>query len=269
MSLRSERQPAAETDHIKRSVNPTAKWLAVAGVATSTLVILLVLSPELIISATTPSGGDMGAHVLAPAFLRDELLPRGRIQGWSNSWFAGFPIFYFYFPLPSLVIVFLDLFLPYGVAFKIVTVIGLLGLPAASYYFARSMGFGRAVSMVTATAGAAFAFLENPTPQIFGGTIASTLAGEFSYSWSFSLALVYLSLVTKAIHEDRKYGPWAAVFLALTALTHVITTITAVFATLVMLAWKRGRQYVPVTWALGFAVAALGIAASGSVEHDH
>ncbi len=257
MALRSERQSCAPSDHIRRSINPSAKWLAIGGVAVPTIVILLVLNPELIFTATTPSGGDMGAHVLGPAFLRDELLPRGRIQGWSNSWFAGFPIFYFYFPLPSLVIVFLDLFLPYGVAFKIVTVIGLLGLPSATYFFARSMGFGRAVAMVTGTAGAAFAFLENPTPQIFGGTIASTLAGEFSYSWSFALALVYLSLMTKTIHEDRKYGPWAALFLALTALTHVITTITAVFATLVMLVWKQGRRYVPLTWLMGFAVAAV------------
>jgi len=255
MALLTERQSSADDQPARRSLNPSAKWLAITGVSVSSLIILVVLSPELIISATTPSGGDMGAHVLGPAFLRDELLPRGRIQGWSNSWFAGFPIFYFYFPLPSLSIVFLDLFLPYGVAFKLVTVVGLMGLPAATYYFARSMGFGRSVSMVTATAGAAFAFLENPTPQIFGGTIASTLAGEFSYSWSFSLALVYLGLMTRTIHEDRKYGPWAALFLALTALTHVITTITAVFATLVMLAWKKGRQFVPVTWVLGFAIA--------------
>jgi hypothetical protein len=132
----------------------------------------------------------------------------------------------------------------------------LLGLPAAAYYFARSMDFGRAVSVITAAAGTAFVFQENPTPQIFGGTIASTLAGEFSYSWSFALALVYLALVTRTIHDDRRYGPWAALFLALTALTHVLTTITAVVATLPMLLWRRGRAFVPVTWALGFAIAA-------------
>lgn len=254
MAVPTDRISAADSERSR--LTPGSKWLAIMGVSLSSLIILLVLSPELILTATTPAGGDMGAHVLGPAFLRDELLPRGRIQGWSNSWFAGFPIFYFYFPLPSLTIVFLDLFLPYGVAFKIVSVLGLLALPGAGYYFARSMGFGRGVSTVTATAAAAFAFLENPTPQIFGGTIASTLAGEFSYSWSFSLALVYLGLMTRTIHDDRKYGPWAALFLALTALTHVITTITAVFATLVMLVWKKGRQFVPVTWGLGFAIAA-------------
>jgi len=111
----------------------TFTWLAIAGVAASSLVILVVLNPGLILNSSTPSGGDMGAHVLGPAYLRDTLLPAGQFQGWSNAWFAGFPIFYFYFPLPSLVIVFLDLFLPYGVAFKLVTVVGLVGLPPATY----------------------------------------------------------------------------------------------------------------------------------------
>ena len=41
--------------------------------------------------ANTPTGGDMGAHVLLPQILRDELLPSGQIIGWSTAWYAGFP----------------------------------------------------------------------------------------------------------------------------------------------------------------------------------
>ena len=234
----------------------TFTWLAIAGVAASSLVILVVLNPGLILNSSTPSGGDMGAHVLGPAYLRDTLLPAGQFQGWSNAWFAGFPIFYFYFPLPSLVIVFLDLFLPYGVAFKLVTVVGLLGLPPATYFFARSLLLERSVATVTAAAGAAFVFLENPTPQIFGGTIASTLAGEFSYSWSFALALVYLGLLIRAVDDPKRYLPWAAVVLALTALSHVITTITFVFASVFVLLFNRSRRTVVISWVLGFALSA-------------
>ena len=47
----------------------------------------------------------MGAHVWAPAYLRDHLLPHGRITGWTPDWYAGFPALVFYFPLPSLLIV--------------------------------------------------------------------------------------------------------------------------------------------------------------------
>ncbi len=217
------------------------------------LVVFVVLNPALIFSATTPTGGDTGAHVFGPAYLRDTLLPQGRILGWSNDWFAGFPAFYFYFPLPSLVIVALDLFLPYGVAFKIVTVLGLLGLAPAAYFHARALNFGKHIAMVAAGAGAVFAFYESFT--IYGGNVASTLAGEFSYSWSFSLSLVYLGLLIKAVRDDRKYVKWAALVLALTALTHVLTTLVIVFAGLFVLPWRNGARAFLI-WAWGFAVAA-------------
>lgn len=66
---------------------------AIILIATS-LVIFIVMNPGLIFSATTPTGGDTGAHVFGPAYLRDTLLGEGRILGWSNDWFAGFPAFY-------------------------------------------------------------------------------------------------------------------------------------------------------------------------------
>ncbi|MGH3649718.1 MAG: hypothetical protein ACRDU9_03340 [Acidimicrobiia bacterium] len=218
------------------------------------LVILIVMNPALIFSATTPTGGDTGAHVFGPAYLRDHLLPEGRILGWSNAWFAGFPAFYFYFPLPSLVIVFLDFFLPYGVAFKIVTVLGLLAMAPAIYFHTRALRMGRHVALVSAGAGAVFAFYESYS--IYGGNVASTLAGEFSYSWSFALSLVYLGLLIKAVRDDRRYAKWAALALALTALSHVLTTLVVIFASLFVLFWKRGVVRTLLIWFWGFAVAA-------------
>ena len=233
---------------------PRGRWWVPALILTGlSLVVLVVLNPRLILSATTPTGGDMGAHVLGPAYLRDVLLPQGRVMGWSQSWFAGFPFFYFYFPLPSLVIVLLDLILPYGVAFKVVTVLGLLGTPLAAYFLARSLRLGKIVSLVAASAGVIFVFLESYT--IYGANIASTLAGEFSFSWSFAFSLIYLGFLIKGVREDRRHLVWAAVFLGLTALCHIITTIVIVLASIPILFWKNGRRTVLV-WLGGFAVAA-------------
>lgn len=195
----------------------------------------------------------MGAHVLGPAYLRDVLLPQGRILGWSQSWFAGFPAFYFYFPLPSLTIVFLDFFLPYGVAFKIVTVLGLVATPPAAYYLARSLDLGKMVSVVAAASGVVFVFMESFT--IYGANIASTLAGEFSFSWSFAFSLLYLGSLIRGLRDDRRHLLWAALFLALTALSHIITTIVIVIASIPLLFWKRGGRTVLV-WLGGFAIAA-------------
>ena len=229
-------------------------WPTILTLAGLSLVIIAVMSPWWIFSSTTPTGGDTGAHVLGPAYLRDNLLPEGRILGWSNAWFAGFPAFYFYFPLPSLTIVALDLFLPYGVAFKLVTVLGLLAMPVAAYYLATSMRLGRNVSLVAASAAAVFAFFESYT--IYGGNIASSLAGEFSYSWSMALSLVYLGLLIRAVRDDRRYFKWAALALAATALSHILTTLVVIFASLFVLPWRGGLKRGVGVWIWGFAIAA-------------
>ncbi|MYH55574.1 MAG: hypothetical protein F4135_05425 [Acidimicrobiia bacterium] len=278
----TEPYPSTTVSQEQPLTKPTSSVRAAGfSVRTTTLIValvsaitLLTMAPHLLLVANTPTGGDMGAHVLGPAYLRDVLLPSGRIMGWSNSWFAGFPIFYFYFPLPSLVIVGLDLVLPYGVAFKLVTVMGLVALAPATFFLVRSMGFSRPVAMIGAASGGLYAFMETPTPNIFGGTIASSLAGEFAYSWSFAFSLLYLGCLIRAVHEDRRYFVWAAVTLAGTALCHVIPTIGVVIASLFVLVgrsawWERLRTgstgdehsptpwwMVPGTWAVGFLLAA-------------
>jgi hypothetical protein len=77
-------------------------------VAAATLLIVTVLHPGLMLRDTTPTGGDMGAHVWGPAYLRDHLLPKFRLAGWSPDWYDGFPAFQFYMVLPSLLIVMLN-----------------------------------------------------------------------------------------------------------------------------------------------------------------
>ena len=77
----------------------------VAVVAMCVVFIIGPLHPDLLLTNSTPAGGDMGAHVWAPAFLRDELLPSLRLSGWTPDWYAGFPAFQFYMVVPSLMIV--------------------------------------------------------------------------------------------------------------------------------------------------------------------
>lgn len=230
-------------------------WITLSIVS---LAVVVSMAPDLIFVDNTPTGGDLGAHVFGPAYLRDTLLPGGRIQGWSNGWYAGFPVFYFYFPLPALFIVAFDLFLPYGVAFKMMTVVGLAALAPSVYFLVRSMRFNRLVSTLAGAAGAMYVFMENPTPQIFGGTIASTLAGEFTYSWAFALSFVYLGCLMRAVYDrERRYFLWAGVALAATALCHLIPTLMVVFASLVVALTRVTRlRTVAGTWLFGFSLAA-------------
>src|SRR5919204_1890308 len=86
---------------LERAARLTAEQLISLGVVTAAvLFVFSQLHPSLIFANTTPAGGDMGAHVWGPAYLRAHLLPHLRLTGWAPSWDAGFPPFWFYFPLP-------------------------------------------------------------------------------------------------------------------------------------------------------------------------
>lgn len=207
-------------------------------VAAAALFVFSRLHPELIFANTTPAGGDMGAHVWGPAYMRDHLLPHFRLFGWAPSWYAGFPAFQFYFPLPSLLIVIVNLVLPYGIAFKLVTVLGLVSLPVCAWAFGRLSGMRFPGPAILACASVLFLFDRGFT--IYGGNIASTLAGEFSFSISLSLALLFLGVVARGLDTGR-HRAVAAVLLALTGLCHLLPTIFAVVGAGVLLVLRPGR----------------------------
>ena len=105
-------EPAVSVDD---PAHPGHDWLTWSGLMVAILcgvAIFASLGPDLILSDTTATGGDMGAHVWGPAYLRDELLPNFRLTGWTPDWYAGFPAYTFYMVVPSLLIVWLDVGLP-------------------------------------------------------------------------------------------------------------------------------------------------------------
>ena len=101
-------------------------------------------------------------------------------------------------------------------------------------------------------------FLFDSSFRILGGNVASTLAGEFSYSISLSLMLVYLGVMLRGLRTGR-HRVLAGVLLALVGLTHLIPAIFATGATALALAMRPGRRplrWVVVTGGLGATLAA-------------
>jgi hypothetical protein len=86
----------------RRNVERIVSWVVVAACA---VFVFWSLHPQLILQNTTPTGGDMGAHVWGPRFLADNLIPDLRLTGWTQDWYAGFPAYVFYMVVPSLMIV--------------------------------------------------------------------------------------------------------------------------------------------------------------------
>ncbi len=213
--------------------------VTVAVVVGSAVYVLSQLHPELVTELNTPTGGDFGAHVWGPAFLRDHILPDWRLAGWAPDWYAGFPMYRFYMVLPALLVVALDVVLPYGVALKVVSVAGLMALPVACWAFGKLAGLEFPIPPLFAIAGVFFVFDETFT--IYGGNAASTMAGEFSFSLALPLGMVYLGMLSYGLRTGKRRATTAVLF-ALAALCHLIVGIYLVVASLLMFGLYAGRK---------------------------
>lgn len=191
-------------------------------------VLLIFYRPNLLFSLTTTAGGDTGAHHYPAQYLIEELLPHFRLTGWAPGWYAGMPMLTFYWPFPFLLIAILDWFMPYQVAFKIVTAIGVFALPAAAYAMARLWRLRRPFPVLAAVF--ALAFLLMQSYSIYGGNILSTLAGEFGYMISFALVFLFLGTVHRGMEKpgfNLLFVLNCLILLAL-VLSHIVTTIVLV-----------------------------------------
>ena len=246
------RPPSAR--RARRDGSVLERWLGLTCVLGACLFVFWQMRPDLIFADTTPAGGDMAAHVWGPAFLRDYLLPSGRLTGWAPDWYAGFPAYQFYMVLPSLAIALASFVMPYGVAFKLVSIAGLVTLPLAAATFMRLAGMRFPAPIMAALF--MLPFLFDTSFNILGGNVASTLAGEFAYSISLSLMLVYLGVVLRGLRTGR-HRVMAGVLLALVGLTHLIPAIFAVGATGVAFVMRPGRRSVRWLTATGILAAML------------
>src|SRR5260370_16031370 len=253
--------------------SPVEVWIGLLVVAACCVFIFVQLEPRLLLRNTTAAGGDTGAHVWWPAYLRDHLLP-WRLAGWSPDFYAGFPAGQFYFPVPALLIVGLNLLIPYNVAFKVVPARGPRLLPVGAYVSARGMKAPNPAPAALAVAATGFLFFNGDpgssqtdkgiafNQHIMGGNLASTLAGEFSFTLALAFALLFLGALAWALRTRR--APWLpAVFLAATMMSHLVVAVFALAGAAVVFLGARPRPIVEhrraVGAVLGGVLAAVGI----------
>src|SRR2546423_15342735 len=102
---------------------------------------------------------------------------------------------------PALACVVPDVILPYGVALKLVSVIGILSLPVCCWLFGKLAGLRFPVPQLFSIAAVFFLFDE--TFQIYGGHIPPPLAGGVRFSLPPSPALASFS---SSAHPLRARG---------------------------------------------------------------
>ena len=241
--------------------NRFLNWLGIAIVAVCCIYVFIELQPRLLFLNTTPTGGDTGAHVWFPAFLRDHLLP-WRVAGWSDASYAGFPAGQFYFPFPALLIVLLDTVLPYNIAFKLVTALGPVLMPIGAYVFGRGIRVPRPAAPLFAVGATAFLFFKDGGDatmrydhHIMGGTLTNTLAGEYSFTIAVACALLFLGTLAMALESRRRL--WIpALFIAATLTSHLVVGVFAFVGAVVI--WLCSRPWKSTGRAV--AIGAVGVA---------
>ena len=126
--------------------------------------------------------------------------------------------------------------IPYDIAFKLVAVSGLVALPAACWAFGRlaRMRFPGPACL----AAAAVPFLFGREFTIYGGNIASTMAGEFSFSISLAFAVLFLGIVARGLDTGRN-RLLAAVVLACCGMSHILPLFFAIGGAVVLTVMRR------------------------------
>jgi len=213
--------------------------------------------PEYLFSLTTTTGGDTGSHFATAQYLKDVLLPQGRISGWVMGNYAGFPLFQFYFPLPFVLMALLSQVIPLQIAFKLITILGVFSLPLCCYAALRLTDQPFPVPAAGAIFSLLFLFME--TNSMWGGNILSTLAGEFAYGIGLSLTVLFTGTLYRGI-RDSGYLVLNALLIFLIGFSHGYTLLFAVGMSSFFLfdrgSFLKNTVYLCKVHALGFLLLA-------------
>ncbi len=181
---------------------------------------------SLLVKDTILTGGDSASWYQVALHLKQELLPNGRLFGWDQQNFFGYPNFQYYFIPPFLLAALLGYILPLTISLKIVTVLGLFGTPYATYWALGKMKYPHPLPAAGAWASLVFIFHERF--NMFGGNTLSTFAGEFTYSFAFLLLILFMGSLHNGVADNKKVI-LNAVLLATLGLSHAFVFLVAVF----------------------------------------
>jgi hypothetical protein len=203
------------------------------------LFLVSYFKPEYLFLKTIVAGGDTASQYYPTYFLKQYLLPKLKIVGWCPGWYAGFPLFQFYFPFLFVVSVLMSYLIPLEIAFKLVTVLGTFLLPLSAFLCLKLMDFKFPTPIIAAIF--TLAFLFNQGNSMWGGNIPSTLAGEFSYSFSLSLTVLFFGLLYSSIDKRKNLIKNSIIFAVIT-FTHIYTMLFSIASSAFFLIDKRIRK---------------------------
>lgn len=221
------------------------------------LFLFYYFKPEYLLLKTITAGGDTASHFYPAHFLKEYLLPKGKIIGWCPGWYAGFPLFQFYFPFLFVLSVLLSYLIPLEISFKIVTILGTFLLPITAFLCMKLMGFKFPIPIIAAIF--TLPFLFNEGNSMWGGNIPSTLAGEFSYSFSLSLTILFIGSLYSSIDKGKNLIK-NSILLSIITISHVYTMLFSLATSIFFLIERNVKKllhnvfYLFKVYFLGFSI---------------
>ena len=242
-------------------------WLPSLAAALAGLVVLLAIGPLGIFDPALPIAGDQVTHNWWLTEFRDRLFGPGSILGWTDDLSAGYLFGFFYFPLPPLVFSLLSLVVADAIAIKLMVALSLVLIPVGALRLARGLGFSPPACMLAPVVSLTAVFSNQP--MFVGGTLYSTLTGEFSYSFSLAFSMLALGEVLLVL---RAKGAWwrAGLFLAAAVTSHVLASLPAVLVIAVVLlrAKKEHRPAAVSLVLLSLAASLWWVIPSFTMSHE-
>lgn len=263
--VRRRESKEQETEASLAGSYPT--WLPAVLAAIASLVILTSIGFGGMFDSALPIAGDQVTHNWWLIEFRDRLFGEGSVLGWTNDLSAGYLFGFFYFPLPPLVFSALSLVFSDPVAIKIMVGLSLALIPPAALRLARGLGLSRSGVVLAPVVVLAAVFSNQP--QFVGGTLYSTLTGEFSYAFSLAFSMFALG---EALLLRRGQGSWwrTGLFLAAAVTSHVLAALPAVLlaGAVFLSSFKAHRRSVLSASALSLAASLWWVLPSFSMAHE-
>ena len=166
---------------------------------------------------TIPGGGDNPAHPTLMWMIDDALFSHLHLTHYAYGFWGGFEAFQFYFPLPYVCGAALSHVVGSNIAFKLVTLFGLLALPPAFYWMARSLRMPLPCRILAGLLSIPFLFTE--AHVMWGGNVYSALAGMIGNAWAFVFYVPAFGKILQARREEE-FSVGAVVLSVLAALSH-------------------------------------------------
>lgn len=251
---KGEAETAASLDDAASRLAPRTTWFTALFAA---VLVFLAVGPLGVFSSAYPVAGDQVTHNWWLVEFRDRLFAFDGVFGWTNDLSLGYMFGFFYFPLPPLVFSAISLVFADAVAIKIMVALSLVLLPVAALRLARGLGFSAATLPLVPLLYLAALFSNQP--QFVGGTLYSTLTGEFSYAYGLAFAMFAIAEALMATRAVR--GAWwrTGMFLGLALLSHILAALPALlFACYVYgtKLWYRSRSTAVASVLVAVSIAA-------------